>query len=368
MRTSLAAAVAASFLLVLGATGCGKDPEPEAPPTPPGFFGVVPQGLLTAEELERMDQGNVGTLRIVMPWGLLDPTPEPDDGDFTTIDPVVLLAADHGIRLIPTIYGTPDWVARDLDDASCEPSACAAFAPRSPRALEAWSRFVTSLVDRYGEDGTLWAQHPDVTRAPLRVWQIWNEQNSPTFYEPAVDPAGYQRLLSAASEAIRSRDHGAEVILGGMFGTPPPGERAWKYLRELYSIDGTADEFDAVAAHPYAANEKNIELQVERLHDEIERAGDDAKMWITEVGASSDTGNNPLELGLDGQAEQLTEAFTYFLEQREAFDIEGVTWYSWRDTSDPNQCDWCPGSGLFEEKELTAKPAWEAFVSFTGGS
>ena len=45
-----------------------------------------------------------------------------------------------------------------------------------------------------------------------------------------------------------------------------------------------------------------------------------------------------------------------------------MTWYSWRDTSDPTQCDWCPGSGLFPETTLDPKPAWDAFVSFTGGS
>ncbi len=162
-----------------------------------------------------------------------------------------------------------------------------------------------------------------------------------------------------------------------MFGTPfkgkPPALSAPDFLRQLYAIDGAREQFDAVAAHPYAAHEGKIELQVRLLHDEIERADDDAGLWITEVGASSDEGDDcetpcPLERGPEGQAEQLTEAFTFFLNQRRAWDIEGVTWYSWRDTSDPNQCDWCPGSGLFEEASLEPKPAWDAFTAFTGGS
>jgi hypothetical protein len=123
-----------------------------------------------------------------------------------------------------------------------------------------------------------------------------------------------------------------------------------------------------VAAHPYAPHEAGIEPQVERLHDEIVRAGDTAGIWITEVGSSSDTGANPLERGPEGQAEQLREAFEFFLQHRETWDIKGVTWFSWRDLTDPNQCDWCPGSGLFEEDSLTPKPAWEEFVSFTGGT
>ena len=181
----------------------------------------------------------------------------------------------------------------------------------------------------------------------MSTWQIWNEQNSPTFYQPKVDVESYERLLQVASDAITERDPQAEVILGGMFGTPfkgePPALSATDFLRQLYAIDGAREAFDAVAAHPYAAHEEKIELQVELLHDEIEAAGDDAGLWITEVGASSDEGANPLELGPEGQAEQLRTAFEYFLAQRKAMNIEGVTWYAWRDTSDPIQCDWCRG-------------------------
>jgi hypothetical protein len=358
------------MLLVLTVGGCGSndppsDPEPTAPAD---FFGVVPQGALTTEDIERMDQGNVGTLRIVMPWGLLDPSPKPDDGDFSTIDPIVLLAAQHGIRLVPTIYGTPDWVAEDLDGDSCAPD-CAAYAPRSRRALAALAHFADELVARFGPGGALWQTHPDVEPRPVQAWQIWNEQNSPTFYQPAVSPADYAAVVRAASTAIKDRDPDAEVILGGMFGTPPPGQSAWSFLADLYGIDDTRNYFDAVAAHPYAARENGIEPQVTRLHDVIVDAGDTAGMWITEVGSSSDTGPNPLERGPEGQAEQLREAFEFFLQHREALGIEAVTWYSWRDSSDPSQCDWCPGSGLFPVGSLDQpKPSWEAFTSFTGGT
>ena len=372
VRSSLAAALSASIILVLGAAGCGSngdEPQPVVPEAPPGFFGVVPQGALTTEDIERMDQGNVGTLRIVIPWATLDHSPAPNESDYSTIDPVVLLAAQHGIRVIPTVYGTPEWVAKDLDNASCG-SNCSAFAPRSPQALAAWADFLGELVDRYGPQGTLWNEHPDVDDEPLRLWQIWNEQNSPTFYQPAVDPAGYAALVRAGSEAITKRDPDAEVILGGMFGTPPPGEPAWDFLRELYEIGDTRDYYDAVAAHPYAAQEAGIEPQVMKLRKEVVRAGDEGtEMWITEVGSSSDTGPNPLERGPEGQAAQLREAFEFFLERREALDLAGVEWYSWRDTVGDSQCDWCPGSGLFEADSLaTPKPAWEEFVSFTGGS
>jgi hypothetical protein len=373
MRASLAAAVAVGGLC-LGIAGCGNattTTEPQAPRAPGEFFGVAPQSLLTDEDVDRMQQGKVGTIRIVIPWGALVPTESDAPVDFASIDPTVLKAAQNGIRIVPTIYGTPTWVAEGLDDYHCDPG-CGPYAPASDQALAAWKDFVGEVVDRYGPNGELWANHADVDPVPVRSWQIWNEQNSPTFYQPEVDPASYERLLHAAVEVIRSHDQDAEVILGGMFGTPfkgePPALTAPDFLRQLYAIDGAREDFDAVAAHPYAANEGKIELQVRLLHDEVERAGDDAGLWITEVGASSDEGSNPLELGPEGQAELLRQAFEFFLDERQQWDIEGVTWYSWRDTSDPNQCDWCPGSGLFEEASLTPKPAWAAYVSFSGGS
>lgn len=381
MRAALAA-VATACILILAAAGCGDSgaavdgTTTTAVRAPKEFFGIVPQDPVTPEDLDRMQQGDVGTIRFVVPWGAIDTTAEDAPLDFAGLDAVVLGAAEHGIAPLPMIYGTPTWVAEDLDHDHCDPN-CGAYAPRSPEALATWKQFVGALVDRYGPDGDLWADNPDVDPQPIRSWQIWNEQNSPTFYQPKVDPTAYAGLLEAASDAIKARDPGAEVILGGMFGTPfkgkPPAISAPEFLRDLYALDGARDDFDAVAAHPYAARAPKIEQQVRLLHDEIDRAGDDAALWITEVGASSGDGSEcrqpcPLERGPEGQAQLLREAFELFLAKRQAWKIEGVTWYAWRDTSDPNQCDWCHGAGLFAEDSLEPKPAWQTFLSFSGGS
>ena len=236
------------------------------------------------------------------------PDESTNEVDFSSIDPTVLKAAENGVRLIPTIYGTPPWVAEGLDGNDCG-DECAAYAPSSDEALAEWKDFVGQLVDRYGPDGELWKTHAEVDPEPIRTWQIWNEQNSPTFYQPEVDPAGYTKLVESASAAITERDPEAEVILGGMFGTPfqgkPPALSAWEFLRQMYAIEGARDSFDAVAAHPYAAHEGKIEAQVARIHEEVQHADDNAGLWITEVGASSDEGKNPLEMGPEGQAEQL---------------------------------------------------------------
>ena len=373
MAPRLKLGIALLAALALGVSGCGSsdDDDPPAAELPAGFFGVVPQAGIGEEDLNRMDQGNVGTIRLLVPWGLIDTTPQPDDLDFTYIDTIVLGAAARGILVLPTIYASPTWVAEGIDGFECDPD-CAAYAPRAPAALEAWKDFVERTVDRYGPNGELWREHPEVEEVPIRSWQIWNEQNSPTFYQPRVDAASYQKVVAAAAEAIRGRDAGAEVVLGGMFGTPyggePPGQTAWSFLHELYEHDEDSSSFDSIAAHPYAAHEEKIELQVRRLREVADRAGDQgAGLWVTEVGASSDEGGNPLLRGPEGQADQLTQAFDFLLANQQDWNIRGVQWYSWRDAAD--QCDWCGGSGLFEQESLeTPKPSWEAFVSYTGGS
>jgi hypothetical protein len=365
----ITAAVAIVAIVLATKSGSGSEPED----IPRSFYGVVSQTALTAEDFEQMGEGRVGTLRILLPWSAVDPTPAGDNLDFSSVDPVVLAAAEQDVQVLPVLYGTPEWAAVELDGrASCE-GDCGPFAPRSDAALDAWGDFVGAAVDRYGPEGELWDQYPDSPAQPIRIWQVWNEQNSATFYAPEPSISGYVKLLEAADETIHERDPDAEIVLGGMFGTPPDaGERAdtaWQYLRELYETEGAEDLFDGVASHPYAANLDKVESQVELLHDEIVRAEDsDAGLWVTELGWASNGPDHPLNRGAEGQAERLTEAFDLLLANRTEWNIEGVTWYSWRDYRNPPPCDWCGGSGLFAEDRLEPKPSWTAFTEFTGGS
>lgn len=373
------AAVAATAIVTATAAGCSDDAAQttssttlpaEAAKAPESFFGVVPQAPLTAEDVARMGQGKVGSIRIVVPWQSIAPTgPKLDTYWF---DLVVVEAAQAGINVIPTLSGTPDWVAKKLNgDQGCT-TECPNSVPRTAAALAAWKSYVGQMVDRYGPGGSLWDEHPELTADPIHDWQIWNEENSPTFNQPKPDPAVYAQLLSNAAEPIHSRDPDSNVILGGMFISPLQGKRpaylSWDYLRRLYAIPGTADDFDGVAVHPYAAHLDKVAKQVRLMRNEIERAGDDASLWITEVGVSSSDGTNPLERGIDGQADELRQEFDYLLSKRKEWDIRAVTWFSWRDTAE-SQCDWCAQSGLFPVDSLDdPKPAWDTFVSYTGGS
>ena len=124
MRAVLGAVATACVLAIVG-VGCsdsGTDTTQSNAPAaaPRAFFGVVPQTLIADADLDRMAQGKVGTIRFVIPWGALDATPKKDDLDFSSIDPLILGAAQRGIGVLPMIYGTPEWVAKDVDHDACD--------------------------------------------------------------------------------------------------------------------------------------------------------------------------------------------------------------------------------------------------------
>ncbi len=361
-------ALAAVALVVIRANDSVAESESAADP----FFGVVSQTSLTAEEVERMSEGKIGTLRFLLNWPTVDPTAYPDDYDWSAIDTIVSAAARYRIDLLPFIFGTPIWVAQDLDDQDCEESECGLFAPRGDEAMQAWRSFIADLSARYGPDGEFWADNPELEARPIHNWQIWNEQNSETFYQPEPSISGYADLVSAASAELREADPEAKVILGGMFGTPFRGDGpsiiAADYLRGLYELPGFESEFDGVGVHPYAAQLEGVEEQMTLLHDAMVASGDeDGEMWVTEIGWSSEKGDNPLQRGSEGQGELMGEALGYFTSKRAEFNIANVTWFAWRDLAGEPICAWCAEAGMFEAESLDAKPSWETMMAFTGG-
>jgi hypothetical protein len=362
-------ATLAALACAIGFAACGSadgaDSDSESPPA--SFFGVMTQGPPTDGAFERMKPAGVGTFRSFFPWSQLEPAA--DDYDFSITDSVVSGAAKQRIQVLPYLLATPPWVAA-LDGHDCGDD-CGLIAPDSAVSLEAWRHFLEEVVARYGPGGEFWREHPDLPKMPIRAWQIWNEQNSPSFYAPRPNVASYARLVEVAADAIHDVDPDAEIVLGGMFGTPfggqAPGIAATDYLQQLYVLLGSDPPFDSVGVHPYGAHTSKVVEQVAGLHDVIAGAGDDARLWVTEMGWSSEEGGEPLERGAEGQAAALTESYDYLIENRDALNLQGIVWYSWTDFYGAGICAWCAGSGLFAE-DGAPKPALAAFTSFTGGS
>jgi polysaccharide biosynthesis protein PslG len=342
------------------------------------FFGVVPQTVITPSELDRMAANGVGSLRVN--FSMPEIAPGPSQYNWGPTDDLVRETAARGIRLIPTILGTPSWL-QSVYGANCS-GPCA---PDSEGARAAWAEFGAALVARYGPNGSFWAPTQDpatqdctlpllcrrgpppcgcTSPLPIHTWQIWNEQNSPKYFAPAPNPQRYGRLLVVAAAKIRAVDPTAEVITGGMWGPRSADEviPTARYLRQLYAVPGVKGSFDAVSVHPYASSLDGVDEQVKAVLRVIRTAGDDAGIWVTELGwASGGPRKNGLVKTPKAQARLLTSSITTLITKRRAWRIRGVLWYAWRDAPpEATDCEWCPKSGL-RKQSGAAKPAANAF-------
>lgn len=316
-------------------------------PVPPSrsFFGVVPQGQLSASDFGRM-RGVVGTLRVPVVWAQAEP--RPGSFDFGGLDNLVTSAAEAGVRVLPFVYGTPAWLSGDP-----------ARPPLSARGRAAWASFLRALVRRYGPRGELW--RGSGARLPIRDWQIWNEPNFLLFWRPRPSPAGYARLLHASARAIRGADRGARIVAAGL-APVEGGMLPWVFLRRLYAVPGVRASFDLAAVHPYSPTLGGMSFQIREARQVMAAAGDARKpLLVSELGvASSSRLPTAFNWGPKGQATFLRRAYRLLLERRRRWRIAGVDWYAWRDMPSPDpHCVFCEYAGLFGA-DGRPKPAWAA--------
>jgi hypothetical protein len=343
-----------AFLPLLLTIACLLAPA-AAQAAPPGFFGIVPQTPLDGEDFARMQAGGVETVRIPVPWSAIQRSPR-SDYEWSGLDAAMIDAARHRIGILPVLGTSPGWATGNWRRMPVD----------NARQRQAWAAFVRAAVERYGPGGEFWAEHGPRSDQPLppnpiRAWQIWNEENFFYFVRP-VSPGRFARLLAVTRPAIRQADPGAEIVLGGLFGSPrqnlPLAMDAADFLRVLYRSRGVKADFDAVALHPYAADTADLRRQVEEVRATMVRHGDSRSgLYITELGWGS--AFNPqtvaFEVGLQGQARELRAAYGYLLANRNRLRLRQVDWFTWKDLP-----------GLFRRGEkFRPKPAWRAFVQIT---
>ena len=355
----LLVAVLAAAVLLVAASPAGAVSRP--------FFGIAVSNHTEPADFQTMGDARVGTFRFQLDWANIQPT-EGGPYDWSAVDPLVEGAALNGIELLPILYGTPGYAS----GAHREPPLGSSADKR------AWQDFVAAVVERYGAEGEFWQtfepQNPGVGPQPVEALQIWNEQNSPTYFEPKPSVKKYAELVRISDEAIASVDPSVDVVLGGMFGTPSrnKGIFSWKFLKRLYEVNGAEGHFDAVALHPYSPNLAGIKAQIQLAREKIKRAGGRrTPIWITEIGwGSAGTHGQPLNKSPKGQKKMLKKSFNLLLDRRGKWKIKRVMWFTWLDAGDGSDpvgvvCGWCGSAGLLES-DRTPKPSFDQFRSFTG--
>jgi hypothetical protein len=333
-------------------------PASSAARVPGPFAGMAPQGPTGESDFELMESSEVRSVRLPMYWaGVQSNTPQSSEPDFDGFDHDVRLAAEHDIRIMPFLWGSPEWATETTVDL---PVATA-------RQRWGWRTFLRDAVNRYGPYGTFWFEHPDLPYLPIRTWEIWNEQNIVTF-SSTTRPAPYATLLRESGRALHEMDPGARVLLGGLFGRPlqiPPNTASDDWLARFYGLGNVKRFFDGVALHPYVADAGAMRAQVEALR-RVMRLNDDARtpLYMTEIGWGSDSYESRWERGLRGQARELREAMSMLIGNRGRWRIGGIWWFSWADLN--NSCQFCDSAGLLTV-DREAKPSWYLFNRWTGG-
>jgi hypothetical protein len=324
--------------------------------TPPGFFGISPQGTLERRDYELMRESGIRSVRMPLFWSNVEPfSPFFVRPDWSEFDHVVGLAAANDLRIFPFVWGTPRWV-----------SGLGKVEPERPEARRAWASFLRAAARRYGPDGAFWNENRDLPYFPIRSWEIWNEENIVTFSRHP-DPERFAGLIRLSGRVLHRADPGSKVIIGGLFGRPlqvPPNVASGDFLDRVYRARHVKRFFDGVALHPYIASAQAMRGQIRNLRRVMRKHHDaDTRLYVTELGWGSDSYESRWERGLRGQARELNQAFAMLASRRRSWRIGGVWWYSWTDYPG---CIFCDSAGLLT-RDREAKPSWYSFNSWTGG-
>jgi polysaccharide biosynthesis protein PslG len=334
---------------------------------PKTFLGVLPGPVpFDPEDATKIANTKVRIVRT----GLLWVTVQRQRGPFnwSISDRMVGRLAANGLSILPTLAGTPSWVARDGTTAPVVNAA----------AKRAWQTFVTAAVRRYGPGGVFWEEDAQgrspfhrecrcgAKPVPIKAWQIWNEPNLKKYFTPKPSPGKYAELVKISRAAIDEADPDAKLVLAGLSDGGDPGKPgAAPFLKKFYHHAGIKRKFDAVSVHPYARNLKNLRKVITKFRRVMKQRHDKkTSLWVTEIGWGSGHPNRyGHNKGLHGQARLLKKSMTMLLKKRKRWHIGHAFWFFWRDppkNSAHTACSFCKSAGLLRNNRKP-KPAYKAF-------
>jgi hypothetical protein len=291
-------------------------------------FGIASGGLgdYSVGQLDAAMTGmsalGVRWVRFDLDWSNVQAS-GPNSYNWGDYDRLVQAAGAHGLNVLAILDFTPGWARR----ADC--SGSKTCAPADPGS---YASFAAAAVQRYQAQG-------------VHNWEIWNEENTVGFFQPAADPVAYTALLRAAHDAIKGADAGALVVTGGLApaasgsGNLAPPD----FAAGLYNA-GARGFFDVLGDHPYTypavpgGNPYGAWGQMSALHRLMAAHGDGSKkIWITEYGAPTNGPESAYFTSEIGQSQELAAAVNL---ASGAGWVGGFFWYTYLDpgtTPDTNE-------------------------------
>jgi hypothetical protein len=258
-RSRCARALAFVGLLVAMMVAAG------APPANAAEAGV---NLTSNSPSQIASENALGThwVRMFALWPELEPEPGVFAANWMNYYEQTFHSLAKGTKVILDVVDTPSWETGSSDEHT---------PPANPNDYAA---FVASLAQRWG--------------GKVSAYEIWNEEDSPTWWAGASNPAAYAQLLKATYPAIKGADPSATVVLGGLTGND------YEFLEGVYAAGGKGS-FDAVGVHtdtacnklsPYdflrgAGNRLIADsfLAYREVHAVMLANGDNKPIWMTEL-------------------------------------------------------------------------------------
>jgi hypothetical protein len=195
----------------------------------------------------------------------------------------------------------------------------------------------------------------------IKYWEVWNEPDSSTYWQPQDGLKSYCALLKEVYTAAKKVDPGCKILNGGL-------ANGLASVNRLYD-NGAKDYFDIMNVHffesPLHRNAiKAVSAYPGLVYKVMSRNGDGGKkIWVTEIGCPGVKGGikvdnwwmgkNPSERK---QAEWVKEVYTELLKDA---NVAKVFWAFFRDC----QQHWDNGTDYFGlvRWDFSKKPSFKAY-------
>lgn len=268
----------------------------------------------------RMAADHIGVFRAVLEWAVVEQVP--NHYDFASYDQLLAELARHHMTMLPVLFDAPS----RLTHAPSHGPYRGVYPPAHPGQF---AYFASLCVKRYGPGGTFWRANPKLPYYPVRAWQVWNEPNLVTYWEPKPDVRAYVSLLGASYGAIKRVDRHAFVVSAGMPFSGVGPEAA--YLSQLYRA-GARGKFDALSIHDYAVTPGGALQRLQTARRVMDRFGDRRKgLWVTEWSWAGGP-PNPYIVNRAGQRANVAEFLKLVQRHRAQLRLGELMYFGWRDT------------------------------------
>ncbi|MCX5711547.1 MAG: endo-1,4-beta-xylanase, partial [Candidatus Omnitrophica bacterium] len=172
-----------------------------------------PDETAVHKSINMMQATGVKWVRFDFLWQDIEPTQ--GEFNFERYDRIVGLAAAHHINILGILDYTVNW-ASEAGGWNC-----------APRDNKCFVNYARQVVSRYKDK--------------IKYWEVWNEPDSPIYWQPQDGLKSYCQLLKETYIAAKEIDPDCKILNGGLAHGPSS-------VNKLYEA-GAKDYFDILNIH-----------------------------------------------------------------------------------------------------------------------